>query len=98
MRAVLADGLRSVVHAIRNGSRRARNRVQSDLAWLTSTDRGSLFSFEVICDALDLDADRLRSRILSAVPAPVVVTAPAASRAMRGAAGPLVRRPVTRAA
>jgi hypothetical protein len=29
-------------------------------AWVESTDRRALFSFESICDALDIDADYLR--------------------------------------
>jgi len=96
MRAVLADGLRSLVQALRRGSRRALLRAQQDLHWLTNRDRRSLYSFEVICDALDLDSDRLRTRVLAASPPPVAMTAAAVAAATRG---PSVRRgSVTRAA
>jgi hypothetical protein len=101
MRAVLADGLRSLVSALTRGSRRALLRAQDDLHWLTNRDRRELFSFEVICDALDLDSDRLRARILASSPTPVAMPVPAAASAsMRGpSAGPGVRRSaMTRAA
>jgi hypothetical protein len=101
MRAVLADGVRALVHALARGSRRALLRAQDDLHWLTNRDRGSLFSFEVICDCLDLDSDRLRARILASSPTPAAVTVPAAASAsVRGpSAGPVVRRAMaTRAA
>ena len=32
-------------------------------AWLESTDRRATFSFESICDVLDIDADYLRRRL-----------------------------------
>src|SRR2546427_7831421 len=32
-------------------------------AWLASTDRRAIFSFESICDTLDLDADYVRRRL-----------------------------------
>jgi|SRR5579862_6320745 len=60
MLAVLGDA----VDCYRRG-RRARDpatRVLFDetRAWVESTDRRALFSFESICDALDIDADYLR--------------------------------------
>jgi len=33
-------------------------------AWIARRDRDSLFSFESICDVLELDGDRLRSKLL----------------------------------
>jgi hypothetical protein len=60
MLAVLGDA----VDCYRRG-RRARDPATRLLfdetrAWLESTDRRALFSFESICDALDIDADYLR--------------------------------------
>ena len=60
MLAVLGDA----VDCYRKG-RRARDPATRLLfaetrAWMESTDRRAIFSFESICDALDIDADYLR--------------------------------------
>jgi hypothetical protein len=60
MLAVLGDA----VDCYRRG-RRARDPATRLLfaetrAWLESTDNRAIFSFESICDALDIDADYLR--------------------------------------
>ncbi len=34
-------------------------------AWVTSTDRGWPFSFENICEALDMDPSEIRRRFVS---------------------------------
>jgi hypothetical protein len=38
------------------------------MAYVSSTDRGWPFSFENLCDALGLDAARLRSALTTAAP------------------------------
>jgi hypothetical protein len=63
MLAVLGDA----VDCYRRG-RRARDPATRLLfdetrAWLESTDRRATFSFESICDVLDIDADCLRRRL-----------------------------------
>jgi len=65
MIAVLAHALRSLFSdAVRPG-RGAARRLRQDLRWLVSDDRTDPFSFERICEALDVDADRIRSHVLS---------------------------------
>ena len=65
MLAVLADAVRSYV-----GNRGARDHesralFRETLAWFKSADRTTLFSFESICDALDIEPDYVR-RVLVA--------------------------------
>jgi len=60
MLAVLADAVRAYL-----GNRGARDResralFRETLAWFASPDRTTLFSFESICDALDIDPDYVR--------------------------------------
>lgn len=42
-------------------------RRRADLAWIQSRDRVRPFAFENLCDALHIDAERLRRRVLSAL-------------------------------
>jgi hypothetical protein len=64
MRAVLAEALTEL-----NGARGAVRppldikRRQRVLAWFVSQDRSWPFSFENICDAIDLDPDRMRAAL-----------------------------------
>src|SRR5205823_2219864 len=62
MRAVLEDALIVVTGPAGAGHRRL---VLEGAAWLASGDESYLFSFLRICEALDLDASRLRSRVAS---------------------------------
>lgn len=64
MLAVLEDGLRTLL-----GARLGRTNlswVARELQWFSSTDRSHPFAFESVCDALDIDADWLRGRVLQA--------------------------------
>ena len=63
-RRLMLAVLRDAVDCYRQG-RRARDPATRLVfaearAWLESTDRCVVFSFESICDALDIDADYLR--------------------------------------
>jgi hypothetical protein len=64
MLAVLEDALRTLLGA-RHG-RTSAKRVRQELAWFTSGDRSDPFAFERICEALLIDADWLRGRVLTA--------------------------------
>lgn len=61
MLAILEDALRTVLSAGRGRSSDAR--VRRELRWFMSEDRSHAFAFEIICDALDLDAGWLRRRL-----------------------------------
>jgi hypothetical protein len=65
--AVLEDGIRTALkHA---GATRGRPRMllREALAWLASDARDDCFHFARICEALDIDAVRLRGRVLARV-------------------------------
>jgi hypothetical protein len=65
--AVLVDAIRCLTGSARLG----RNRAQIILEtreWVVSEDRQWPFSFENVCDALDLDAATLRTRLLRMAP------------------------------
>ena len=61
MAAVLADA----VHRMRESSRKGRGWSREE-AWFASADRGWPFSFENICDVLDLNSDWLRKSVIYA--------------------------------
>jgi hypothetical protein len=63
MLAVLEDALRTVLSA--RVGRASDAWVRDELRWFMSEDRSHPFSFEVICDVLDLDANWLRQRLRS---------------------------------
>lgn len=68
MLAVLEDAIRNLLLARRSAlsTRRAREEV----AWFESSDRSDPFTFESVCDALGIDPDWLRGRLLGgALPA-----------------------------
>jgi len=62
--AVLEDGVRTFLKNARATHGRANNLRREALSWLTADDRGDVFSFEHICEALGIDAGRLRQRVL----------------------------------
>jgi hypothetical protein len=63
--AVLASALRGLFRDAEKPGRGAARRLRQDLRWLTSHDRTEIFAFERICEALSLDPDRIRGRILN---------------------------------
>ncbi len=58
--AVLLDAVQSYRHCRRATDPDARRLFEETRAWFVSTERVTLFSFEVICDALDLDPEYVR--------------------------------------
>jgi hypothetical protein len=65
MSAILAHALRSLLHDAQRPGRGAIRRLRQDLKWLTCGDVDDVFAFERICEALGLDASRIRRRVLS---------------------------------
>ncbi len=63
--AVLEDGIRTLLKYARATHGRAFNLRREALTWLTSQERGDVFAFENICEALGIDPDRLRLRVLT---------------------------------
>jgi hypothetical protein len=64
--AVLEDCLRGLMAARDRRSRALR----CDLAWIESRDRNGPFAFEILCETLGIDADRLRRRVRAALGQP----------------------------
>lgn len=62
--AVLVDALQSYRRCRRATDSDARRLFEETRAWFASTERSTLFSFGVICDALELDPEYVR-RILT---------------------------------
>jgi uncharacterized alpha-E superfamily protein len=68
MQAVLLDALGSIErYSVRKGAQNW-GKCQEALQWVLAHDRHWPFSFENICSALDLDADRLRSTLSAEFP------------------------------
>lgn len=63
--AVLEDGIRTLLKCAHATHGRAYNLRREALTWLTIHDRNDVFSFENICEALGIDAVRLRLRVLA---------------------------------
>src|SRR5213594_1875605 len=61
--AVLEDGIRTFLKNARATHGRAFNLRREALTWLTTDDRSDVFAFENICEALGIDAGRLRQRV-----------------------------------
>ena len=61
--AVLEDGVRGLLA----GRGRRSGALPRDLAWIESRDRHGPFAFEHLCEALHIDAERLRRRVLTAL-------------------------------
>jgi hypothetical protein len=62
--AVLEDGIRTFLKNARATHGRALNLRREAFSWLTTDDRSDVFAFENICEALGIDAPRLRQRVL----------------------------------
>ena len=76
MRALLEDAIGCLTGEI--GHRRERHILAADARqWIEDRDRQWPFSFENVCDGLDIDADYLRERLLR------TATTPPVSRARR---------------
>jgi len=64
MLAVLEDGLGCFQQNLFANRPRDKTRFQEAEDWILEESRHWLFSFEIICEALDIDADYLRSKLL----------------------------------
>lgn len=62
MTAVLADGIDSFLSS--HPGRSGRGRYEEAAAWIFSEDARWPFSFASLCDALEIDAGRLREELL----------------------------------
>ncbi len=58
--AVLEDAIRDMQRYVGATSRRERALYDDALAWFLTDDRAETFSFQNVCDALDLDAEYIR--------------------------------------
>ncbi len=58
--AVLEDAVRYFQRYLDSTDRRGRVLYEDAVDWFSSPDRAEPFSFENVCDALDLDADYIR--------------------------------------
>lgn len=63
--AVLEDGIRTFLKNARATHGRASNLRREALSWLVTEDRSDVFAFENICEALGIDAQRLRQRVMA---------------------------------
>src|SRR2546426_11068000 len=63
--AVLEDGIRTFLKNAHASHGRAFNLRREALTWLSTEDRSDVFAFENICEALGIDASRLRQRVLA---------------------------------
>lgn len=63
MYAVLEDALSCYRQYAKSRLPRTRQLHREAREWVASDDRSSLFAFESICDALDIDADMIRCRL-----------------------------------
>jgi hypothetical protein len=63
--AVLEDGIRTFLKNARATHGRALNLRREAFTWLATEDRSDVFAFENICEALGIDAGRLRQRVLA---------------------------------
>lgn len=71
MAAVLNDAIRVL------SKHRSPRRRREELAWLTSHDRKLVFAFENVCEALNIDADRVRLHVIAQCGAPAPAPKPA---------------------
>lgn len=70
--AVLEDAVTTYRRHARARDRSGRHAFEEARAWVASRDQGSVFSYESICDALDIDPTWLR-RLLGVTPTPPAV-------------------------
>lgn len=61
--AVLEDAIRYFERYAHSDDRRERALYEDAVDWFASPDRTEPFSFESVCDALRIDANRLRQRL-----------------------------------
>src|SRR5262249_22056700 len=61
--AVLEDAVDCYRRCRRSRDPAARLLFDETRAWVEARDRGTLFSFETLCEALDFDPDYLRRRL-----------------------------------
>jgi len=64
MLAVLEDGLGCFQQNLFANRPRDKTRFQEAEEWILEESRHWLFSFEIVCEALDINADYLRSKLL----------------------------------
>ena len=64
MLAVLEDGVGSFQQYLFANRPRDKTKFQEAEDWILEESRHWLFSFEIICEALDINADYLRSKLL----------------------------------
>jgi hypothetical protein len=81
LQAVVDDVRGSVYRRAAGHGPPAKRRVRAAVAYVTSSDRRWPFSFENVCEALSLDAGRLRHELREA---PVPRTAPRAAHDVPG--------------
>ena len=62
--AVLEDGIRTFIKNAGASHGRAFNLRREALTWLSSDESRDVFGFQNICEALGIDAERLRQRVL----------------------------------
>lgn len=63
--AVLEDGVRTLLKYAHAEHGRARTLRREAVTWIRTDARDDVFAFERICEALGIDAGRLRARILA---------------------------------
>ena len=89
--AVLVHALRSLFRDAERPGRGAIRRLRQDVRWLTCKDVSDVFAFERICEALAIDADRLRQHVLGELgPVLQLLEAPPRRRRSRVSMPPLV--------
>lgn len=64
MLAVLEDGIATLLKHARASRGQAARIKRETLAWLVHSSRGDVFGFDRLCEALGIDAERLRRRVL----------------------------------
>jgi hypothetical protein len=69
--AVLEDGIRTFLKNARATHGRAFNLRREAFTWLTTDESRDVFGFESICEALGIDADRLRQKVLGEATSPI---------------------------
>ena len=95
--AVLVHALRSLFRDAEKPGRGALRRLRQDLRWLTSPDRSDIFTFERICEAVGVDAHRIRQHVLGELGAvtQLLESRPARTRRSRVSLSDPLAMPVT---
>jgi hypothetical protein len=63
--AVLEDGIRTIIKHAGATRGRGRNLHREAMAWFSSDAHVDVFAFSSICEALEIDPGRLRSRVMA---------------------------------